>query len=266
MTRNAPPFPMSFHSRIHVHDDLREFDVIGDVHGCYEELVELLERLGHRRLLDPDVARAADHERPQVIFVGDIVDRGDGIIEALQLVHRLWKRGHALTVLGNHDDRFHRWLAGGDVHIRHGLEASIEQFDRLPPDARHQWRTELLDFFSRLPWAMRIDRGRALVAHAAWHADLHLEASPERIRRYALFGPTTGQRTAEGYPERIDWAPHYTGPDLVIFGHQVYPEPYRNDYAVGIDTGCVFGGALTAYRYPSGEIVSVASRRARVAK
>lgn len=248
---------MHTHSHIQVHDELHEFDVIGDVHGCYDELVELLKRLGHQDLLDPEVRPAATGERPRVIFVGDIVDRGSGIMESLRLVHRLWQRGHVLTVLGNHDERFHRWLAGRTVYIRHGLEESIEQYRRLPLEERRAWRLELLEFFARIPWALRLDSGRALVAHAAWHADLHIDPSPERVRRYALYGPTTGRKTPEGYPERIDWAPHYMGPDMVIFGHQIYPEPYRNKHAIGIDTGCVFGGALTAYRYPSDQVVSV---------
>lgn len=248
---------MSTLPHIQTRDDLREFDVIGDVHGCHDELVELLTRLGHEDLLDPNVPQAVDGERPRVVFVGDIVDRGSGIMESLRLVHNLWKRGHALTVLGNHDERFHRWLAGRTVYIRHGLQESIDQYERLPLEERRAWRIELLNFFASIPWALRLDAGRALVAHAAWHADLHVDPSPERVRHYALYGPTTGRKTPEGYPERIDWARHYTGPDLVIFGHQVYPEPYRNDYAIGIDTGCVFGGALTAYRYPSDQIVSV---------
>jgi len=256
--------PTPLHDRIHVHDDLRKVDVIGDVHGCFDELVDLLTALGHKDLLDPDLPHAASGEGARVIFVGDIVDRGDKIMESLRLVHRLWQRGHALAVLGNHDDRFHRWLEGKAVFVRHGLEQTTEQYRRLSWEERRAWRPELLDFFSHLPWAIRIDSGRALVAHAAWHADLHVEPSPERVRRYALYGPTTGQKTAEGFPERIDWAPHYSGPDLVVFGHQVYPRPYINDHAVGIDTGCVFGGALTAYAYPSGAIVSVPSHGARV--
>lgn len=256
--RNLPPHP-----RIHYRRDIRRCDVIGDVHGCYDELAALLNDLGHADLLDPDIPRAPEGEEPRVIFVGDIVDRGDKIVEALRLVHRLCARGYAMTVVGNHDDRFLRWLVGRHVDIRHGLEESVEQFNRIPTRERELWREELIDFLTHLPWAIGIDDGRAVIAHAAWHAGLHTERSADRIRAYTLYGPVTGNKTPEGFPERIDWAPGYEGPELVIFGHQVYSAPYLHDYAIGIDTGCVFGGALTALRYPNLEVFSVRSLRAR---
>ena len=251
------------HPRIHRRHDIRRCDVIGDVHGCYDELAELLDRLGHHDLLDPDIPAAPPGEEPRVIFVGDIVDRGDRIVRSLRLVHRLCVRGYALTVVGNHDDRFLRWLCGRKVEIQHGLEESVAEFNAIPEGERERWREELIAFLSALPWALQIDGGRAIVAHAAWHAELHSERSGDRIRAYTMYGPTTGRKTPEGFPERIDWAPGFEGPELVIFGHQVYDVPYRHEYAIGIDTGCVFGGALTALRYPALEFESVKSRGAR---
>ncbi len=251
------------HHRIHYHYGIRRCDVIGDVHGCHDELVELIAMLGHHDLLDPDVPPAELGQPPRLVFVGDIVDRGDGIVPALELVHRLCVRGHALTVLGNHDDRFGRWLRGRPVPIRHGLEETVAQYMSLPGETREQWGPELVDFLGVLPWSLHLDGGRLIVAHAAWHAELHDERSGDRIRAYTLYGPTTGQKTPEGFPERIDWAPHFDGPELVVFGHQIYETPYVHDHAIGIDTGCVFGGALTALRYPDLEFVSVPSRGAR---
>jgi diadenosine tetraphosphatase ApaH/serine/threonine PP2A family protein phosphatase len=251
------------HPRIHNHLDVERCDVIGDVHGCYDELAELLVTLGHEDLLDPEIPPAGSDRKPSVIFVGDIVDRGDKIVQSLSLVHRLCRRGHALAVVGNHDDRFLRWLSGRKVQIRHGLEQTVDEFRALKKREQREWGKELIDFFSALPWALRIDEGRAIVAHAAWHAELHDEPSFDKLRSYTLYGPTTGRTTPEGFPERIDWAPDYHGPELVIFGHQVYDAPYLHEHAIGIDTGCVFGGALTALRYPTLEIVSVKSRRAR---
>ena len=251
------------HPRIHRRHDIHACDVIGDVHGCYDELAMLLEKLGHADLLSPDLAPAPPGSGPRVIFVGDIVDRGDRIVEALRLVHRLCVMGHALTVVGNHDDRFLKWLCGRQVEIRHGLEETVEQFNALPRFERERWRDELIEFLRDLPWAIQIDGGRAIVAHAAWHAELHEERNPGRIRAYAMYGPTTGRKTPEGFPERIDWAPGYEGPELVIFGHQIYPAPYIHDYAIGIDTGCVFGGALTALSYPSLAVTSIPSLGAR---
>jgi protein phosphatase len=253
------------HPRFHEHSDVTQCDIIGDIHGCYDELVQLLATLGHESLLDPEVEPALEGAMPRIIFVGDIVDRGDRIMDAVKLVYRLCRRGYALSVIGNHDDRFLRWLLGKKIEPRHGLQETIDEFEAMPPSQREEWQDILTDFFCNLPWAVRIDHGRAIVAHAAWHGDLH-EASPDKLRAYTLYGPTTGRKTSEGFPERIDWAPGYTGPELVVFGHQVYDAPYIHQHAIGIDTGCVFGGALTALRYPELEVVSVKSHRMRYSR
>lgn len=251
------------HPRIHNHLDVRTCDIIGDVHGCHDELVDLLTRLGHEQLLEPSAAPAPPGAAPRLVFVGDLVDRGDRILDVLRLVLRLCRDGHALMVVGNHDDRFLRWLWGRRVQIRHGLEQTTNEFNALPRRERDALREELIRFLTALPWALRIDDGHCIVAHAAWHAELHEGPSSEHLRSYTMYGPTTGGKTPEGFPERIDWAPFFDGPELVVFGHQVYDEPYVHRHAVGIDTGCVFGGALTALRYPSMELVSVPSRYAR---
>lgn len=223
----------------------------------------MLRLLGHERLLDPDIPPIGRGEKPSVLLVGDIIDRGDRIVDSLRLVGRLWERGHLLSVMGNHDHRFERWLRGKQVEIHHGLQDTIDEFEALPRKEQKVWRDELIEFFGALPWVIGFDGGKGVVAHAAWRADLLPGSSDDRVRAYAMYGPVTGRKTPEGFPERIDWAPAYRGPEFVIFGHQVYPEPYRHDHAIGIDTGCVFGGALTALRYPSMEIVSVPSRGAR---
>ncbi|KXK55689.1 MAG: Bis(5'-nucleosyl)-tetraphosphatase PrpE (asymmetrical) [Chlorobi bacterium OLB7] len=254
-----------FHDRrVHRHLSLRSADVIGDVHGCFDELAELITQLGHAELLRSDLPPALAGAKPRLMFVGDIVDRGDQIVETVRLVERLCRGGHALMVMGNHDYRFLRWLHGRDVEPQHGLEMSIEQFRRLPHDQFQQWRSKLIEFFESLPWAIRFDGGRGVVVHAAWHAELlHDHVSEEHFRRYALHGPVTGKKRPDGLPDRIDWASKYSGPEFVVFGHQVYPEPYRQQHAIGIDTGCVFGGALTGLRYPAMEAISVPSKRVR---
>lgn len=251
------------HPRIHNHLDVTTCDIIGDVHGCYDELAELLATLGHGELLDASAPAAPAGKPPCIVFVGDLVDRGDRILDVLRLVLRLTASGHALSVVGNHDDRFLRWLWGRRVQVKHGLGETIGEFDALPRRERDSLREELIRLWTSMPWALRIDDGHCIVAHAAWHAELHEGPSTEHLRSYTMYGPTTGNKTPEGFPERIDWAPFFEGPELVVFGHQVYDVPYVHQHAIGIDTGCVFGGALTALRYPARELVSVPSRRAR---
>ncbi|MCB0712028.1 MAG: metallophosphoesterase [Ignavibacteriae bacterium] len=245
--------------------NLTACDVIGDIHGCYEELVDLLRLLGHSDLLRRDLPIASPDAPPLLLFVGDIVDRGDRIMDSLRLVHDLCTKGYARMVFGNHDYRFFRWLQGDDVKIAHGLEQTIAEFNQMPSEQREVWRTQLLTFFESLPYAIRFDSGRGIVVHAAWRPRMKEEIDLRRVRYYAIYGPTTGDLTPQGFPERVDWASTYKGPEFAIFGHQVYLRPYNTPYAVGIDTGCVFGGGLTALRYPSRELVSVKSRSARAA-
>ncbi len=250
--------------RVHRHLSVRSADIIGDVHGCYDELQELITTLGHAELLDSDLPAAPVGMKPRLIFVGDIVDRGDRIVETVTLVHRLCRNGHALMVMGNHDYRFLRWLHGRDVELKHGLEQTIQQFQQLPTAEFEGKKKELIPFFEEAPWAIRFDGGKGLVVHAAWHAELLSDdITEEHFRRYALHGPVTGRKRQDGLPDRVDWAPKYRGPEFVVFGHQVYPSPYRQQHAIGIDTGCVFGGALTALRYPTMETVSIPSKGAR---
>lgn len=251
----------------HIRDrfDIFRCDIIGDVHGCFQELTELLAKLGHGALVEEEILPENPSPQPEILFVGDLVDRGDRVIDTLRLVVELCEKGYALAVLGNHDYRFMRWLQGNDVTIAHGLEKTIEEFLCLKKDEREHLRERLIRFFEGLPYALRFDRGKGVMVHAAWRPRMKEETDPKRLRYYAIFGPTTGERTPEGFPVRIDWAKSYKGPEFVFFGHQVYLRPYRSSHALGIDTGCVFGGSLTAVRYPSMEIVSVKSHSARAA-
>ena len=252
--------PDLFHDR----PELTTVDIIGDVHGCFDELLSLLAKLGHP---DPERNDKGGYPAgmPPLLFVGDLIDRGDRIIDTLDYVMTLCERGHAYAVIGNHDDRFLRWLMGSDVPIKHGLDRTIAEFQSLPREAQRAMKARLITFFHEMPNALRFDNAKAVVVHAAYRPGMKIEQETRKIRSYAMYGPTTGETTPSGFPVRIDWSRSYRGPEFVVFGHQVYVEPYLTPNAAGIDTGCVFGGALTALRWPSRELVSVKSREARAA-
>lgn len=252
--------PIALPDLIHDYPDLHRVDVIGDLHGCYDELVGLLERLGHGDMILED---RLDAPEPRVIFVGDLVDRGDRNLDTFDLVVELVERGEALCVIGNHDRRFARWLRGDDVALTHGLADTVAEFEQLTKEEQRAFRQRALAFYDSLPSAIRFDGGRAVVVHAAWRPGMKVEENPKKVYYYAMYGPTTGRKTPEGYPERLDWASKYRGPEHVVFGHQVYKVPYINPFATGIDTGCVFGGGLTALRWPEKELVTEPSRYAR---
>ena len=229
------------------------FDVIGDVHGCADELETLLDVLGYA----PDGAGVWRHrEGRRAAFVGDLVDRGPRIVDTLRLAMDMCDAGSALAAPGNHDDKLLRRLHGRAVQVAHGLEQTLVELDAAPAG----FTARVQAFLEALPSHLVLDGGRLVVAHAGLPRALHGRDS-RRVRDRALFGETTGVPGADGLPLRVDWAAEYHARALVVFGHTPVLEPRWRNETVDIDTGCVFGGSLTALRYPERELVSVPARR-----
>jgi polynucleotide kinase-phosphatase len=233
--------------------DIGPFDIIGDVHGCADELEELLTPLGYAA--GPDgVWRHPEGRR--AVFVGDLVDRGPRILDVLRLVMQMVQAGTAFCVPGNHDDKLMRKLRGRSVRVAHGLQDSLEQLEREPPE----FRQKVADFIASLPSHYVFDRGRLVVAHAGMRRELQGRES-RRVRDFALYGETKGETDEFGLPVRYQWAARYRGGPMVVYGHTPVVEPEWLNGTINIDTGCVFGGRLTALRYPERELVSVRARR-----
>ena len=238
-------------------DDHGPFDFVGDVHGCFDELRTLLERLGYvlaRETPEGGEPRwtAAHPEGRKAVFVGDLVDRGPATPEVLRLVMDMTASGSALCVPGNHDVKLMRKLRGRDVRITHGLAESLEQLSKEP----EAFSRRAADFIDALVAHYVLDDGKVVVAHAGLKAELQGRASGA-VREFALFGDTTGETDEFGLPVRYPWAAEYRGPAMVVYGHTPVPEPEWLNGTINIDTGCVFGGRLTALRYPERELVSV---------
>ena len=229
------------------------FDLIGDVHGCLDELLELLTRLGYQ----PDAGAGLRHpEGRRVIFLGDLVDRGPKVVETVSLARRMVEAGQALCVPGNHDVKLLRYLKGSKVQIKHGIEQSIAQIDVLPPDEHAAWVEGYCKFVDDLVAHLVLDQGRLVAAHAGMKEEYQGRASG-RVRAFALFGETTGETDEFGLPIRYNWAADYRGQATVVYGHTPVPSPAWLNNTINIDTGCVFGGQLTALRWPERELVSV---------
>jgi protein phosphatase len=242
------------------------FDIIGDVHGCRDELEQLLAHLGYEwseRPLDiPGLyLRVYDHpEGRKAIFVGDLVDRGPRILETYQLVRHMVDAGSALCVPGNHEVKLVRKLRGRDVVVNHGLEQTLAEIERLPADRREGFCRGMVAFLDGLVSHYVLDDGKLVVAHAGMKATLQGRAS-HQVREFALYGETTGETDAYGLPVRHNWAAEYRGRACVVYGHTPVPEAEWLNRTINIDTGCVFGGKLTALRYPERELVSVPAAR-----
>jgi protein phosphatase len=230
------------------------FDVIGDVHGCRAELEELLDTLGY--VVDRDhhghAVNARHPARWRAVFVGDLVDRGPDTPGVLRLVMGMVETGNALCVCGNHEQKLVRALRGRNVKISHGLAESLQQLAAQPEEFRRRAQKFCADLIAHYV----LDNGNLVVAHAGLPEHYHGRASGT-VRDFALYGDTTGETDEYGLPVRYPWANDYRGRAMVLYGHTPTPVAEWINTTMCLDTGCVFGGRLTALRYPEREIVSV---------
>jgi len=243
-------------------DQAGPFDIFGDLHGCAAELRELLAILGWQRYEfdereSPWGAESWRHpEGRRAIFVGDLVDRGPHVLDTLRIVRNMVVSGNAFCVAGNHDVKFMRWLRGKQVQVKHGLQQSIADIEPLPAEDR----AKVASFLDRLMSHYVLDGGRLVVSHAGLREEMHGRTSGA-VREFCLYGETTGETDEFGLPVRYNWAADYRGKASVVYGHTPVPEPQWLNNTVNIDTGAVFGGSLTALRWPEREFVSVPAAR-----
>jgi diadenosine tetraphosphatase ApaH/serine/threonine PP2A family protein phosphatase/8-oxo-dGTP pyrophosphatase MutT (NUDIX family) len=282
------------------------FDIIGDVHGCFDELVELLQKLKYHiehvtassspppvlrgrvrvGVLSEEFQSSSIPQEPpplpspgvpgegvesssaseeitvipppgrKAIFLGDLCDRGPQSPAVLRLVMSMVKAGTALCIPGNHDVKLLKKLRGRDVQIAHGLAETLAQLEKEPP----AFKRDVADFIDKLVSHYVLDGGKLVVAHAGMK-ERYIGRASGRVRDFALYGETTGEADELGLPVRLDWASEYRGAALIIYGHTPVPQPTWHNNTINIDTGCVFGGKLTALRWPEKELVSVEAHR-----
>ncbi len=230
------------------------FDIIGDVHGCFDELVVLLGELGYG--VSDDKTHAHHPEGRRAFFVGDLVDRGPASPGVLRLAMNMVDDGDAVCIPGNHENKLLRALRGRNVTTGHGLAETLQQLD----DETPEFRERVTEFIDGLVSHFVLDDGNLVVAHAGLREDMHGRASGA-VRSFALYGDTTGETDEFGLPVRYPWAEDYRGQATVVYGHTPVPEATWLNRTICIDTGCVFGGKLTALRYPEKELVSVPAAR-----
>jgi len=237
------------------------FDIVGDIHGCCDELIELLTELGYRisgqNTEPPMEGPVYSHQEGRIaIFLGDIVDRGPRILDAFKLAYNMVKAGTALCVPGNHDVKLMRKLRGKDVQVVHGLEKTLNEIESLSADSQKLFSAKMAEFIDALVSHYVLDKGNLVVAHAGLKQEMQGRGSG-KVREFCMYGETTGETDEFGLPVRYNWAAEYRGSATVVYGHTPVPDAEWLNRTINIDTGCVFGGKLTALRYPEKEIISV---------
>lgn len=224
------------------------FDIIGDIHGCFDELVALLTKLGYEKtggsFAHPDGRKAA--------FLGDFCDRGPKNADVLRLAMDMVKSGNAIAIPGNHDAKLLKYLQGKTVTTTHGMDLTIREME----ENGEEFKTEVAKFIDSLISHYVLDDGKLVVSHAGLRQE-YIGRTSSKIREFCLYGETTGETDSFGLPIRLDWAADYRGRATIVYGHIAGTEVKAINGTYCIDTGCVYGGKLTAYRYPEREIVQV---------
>ena len=224
------------------------FDIIGDIHGCCDELELLLDKLGYVKTdgvySHPDGRTAA--------FLGDFCDRGNRNADVLRLVMDMVKNGSAIAVPGNHDVKLLKYLRGKSIAMTHGIDKTIAEIEAHGED----FKNEVAEFIDGLISHYVLDDGKLVITHAGLKQE-YIGRGSARVREFCLYGETTGETDSYGLPVRLDWAADYRGRAAVVYGHIAGVEVRSQNNTYCIDTGCVFGGKLTAYRYPEKEFAEI---------
>lgn len=259
-----------------IKDDKGPFDIIGDVHGCYDELCELIDKLGYthggrcRNMFIPlstnDFVLKINHpDDRKLVFVGDLTDRGSSSDKVISYLIHLADYQIGYFVIGNHDDKLKRYLQGKNVQMRDGLQKTINQLIRYHGGIGDNYNFSkeiIIKFLNSLPSHLILDEGRLAVTHGALKQE-YFGLDTQEIKSYCMYGAPVKKHTfdIDGRPRHQPWAEEYKGDTLIVHGHIVVEDVKWVNNTVNIDTGCVFGGKLTAFRYPEREIVQVQAKR-----
>ncbi|MCG7377676.1 polynucleotide kinase-phosphatase [Paenibacillus sp. ACRSA] len=238
-------------------------DIIGDIHGCYEEMMELIVKLGYVR------GETGLYQHPdgrKLVSVGDVSSRGPESLKCLLFWQQHCTAGLAYMIDSNHGWKIARYLDGRDVTLSHGdelVEAELIQLEQAQgADQAQQVRAELRDFLLEAPSHLVFTQNgvrQVVVAHAGIR-DHFIGKQSKRIQDYCRYGDVEGT-DAEGRPIRKDWYVDHTSGECIVWGHDPRPYPTIVNDTVNIDQGVVFGGMLTAWRMPERESVSVPARK-----
>jgi protein phosphatase len=232
-----------------------KIDIIGDIHGCFTELKDLTSLLGYH--WDKGIPI---HQDDRVLgFVGDLTDRGPESLKVIELVWQLvMKEKRAYYTPGNHCNKLYRFLLGNKVQITHGLETTVAEYETLYKKEQQSIRNKFIQLYEAAPLYLVLDQQKLIIAHAGIKQEF-IGQTHGKVKEFVLYGDITGKKNPDGTPVRKDWAKQYNGEASIVYGHTPVKEPRILHKTYNIDTGAVFGGKLTALRYPEMELVSVPS-------
>jgi protein phosphatase len=239
-----------------------KIDIIGDIHGCFHEFQELTHMLGYQ--WETGVPIHPDQRR--LGFVGDLTDRGPESLKVIDIVWRLViDRKQAYYTPGNHCNKLYRYFLGNKVQTTHGLETTVAEYAALTKKEQQKVRHQFMELYEKAPLYLTLDNGQLIIAHAGIK-ETYIGQTNAKVKTFVLYGDITGEKNPDGTPIRRDWAKVYKGKPCIVYGHTPVKEVRIINNTYNIDTGAVFGGMLSALRYPEMEVVSVPSSMPLVAE
>ncbi|MFA1818928.1 bis(5'-nucleosyl)-tetraphosphatase PrpE [Virgibacillus oceani] len=239
-----------------------KIDVIGDIHGCLDELHELFQQLGYHRTSDG----YTHNDQRTLVFLGDITDRGPHSIEVIRLVYDMViVHKNAYYVPGNHCNKLYRFLHGNPVKVNNGLETTVAEYEELEAGEKNTLRKKFMKLYEQAPLYLELPETAAVIAHAGIKESF-IGRTDKRVETFVLYGDITGEKHTDGRPVRRDWTQHYKGSQWIVYGHTPVKKPRILNKTINIDTGCVFGNTLTAFRLPEEETTSVPSKQPFIAE
>lgn len=239
-----------------------QLDIIGDIHGCYEEFQNLTIELGYNW----EDGYPIHPKGRKLAFVGDLTDRGPQSLKVVEVVWSLVvKSDAAFYVPGNHCNKLYRFFLGNKVQITHGLETTVAEYEGLSKTEQNAIRDKFIELYEKAPLYQVLDDKKLVIAHAGIREDL-IGKKNAKVKTFVLYGDITGEQNPDGSPVRRDWAKKYSGDFIIVYGHTPVKEVRMINHTYNIDTGAVFGGHLTALQYPEMTIKQVPSSMPYVAE
>lgn len=233
------------------------YDIIGDIHGCFEEFEGLTKNLGYNW----SEGYPVHPKGRKLAFVGDLTDRGPYSLKVIDIVSEIVKRGVGHYTPGNHCDKLYRYFLGRKVQATHGLETTVAELKVLSKEEYTLIRSKYMELYESAPLYLTLADKKLVIAHAGIRSD-YIGRTDNKVKTFVLYGDITGEQNPDGSPVRRDWAKNYTDKkSFIVYGHTPVKEPRLINGTINIDTGCVFGGKLTAFRYPEKETISVPSKQ-----
>jgi polynucleotide kinase-phosphatase len=238
-------------------------DFIGDIHGCFDEFIEILTKLGYEA---NEEGYFIHPEGRRILSLGDVLSRGPRSIETLQFFQKHVAAGHAYMIDSNHGWKIARWLDGKNVKLAHGDENVAAEFEvyetKFGKDESERLKQQIKDLLleAKSHYIIQKNGVNTVVAVHAGIKDHYIGKESPRISDFCRYGDTDGL-DENGKPIRKDWSASHKSNELILWGHDPKPQPLMVNNSLNIDQGVVFGGSLTAYRYPERQLVSVKAKQ-----